>query len=975
MPEAGQLYERAATSTPEASERLVMRIKAALSLFPTDAPQADTTLAKLQEEVDGHSEAALLRACRAAVESDPEAILEHGPQAIGVTETSDVLVRSFMGQAHLMRGDVDLAIAELDEIATPERGGLRLVLATALITRAGNEDAGRRTDDGARARDIALAVRDERRGWGGDSAAAALIAGQAAAALGDWDAVLMIGSATHGEATTDEARAVGLAELVGVAAALSDRLSDDDGEAENGMSPSGRAWLTGMRLARDPSTRPQATLAFQRAAEAAVGPVELERSLRGLAVQGVHPLPRLDDLAADEPERAATLDALAQYRSDSSLSALGELRRLARVTRIAAAFTATIEAERGDTELAANIALDAAARFDDPALVEQAVGILSSNDPEAAKRVASEHVDKIPAAAPERESLRRFLLDQAILSGDPEQVEQAALSALRDGAKDRRIEWLAVEAMHARGGAGRAWEQVESRSLTPDSDREAQLYLMLLDANAPDRWTDALEVLDRFSSSHDVLAAGLLLFFGHEHEAVDEEVGQRFGAHLQRFTELFPDSQAIQAMTFDLDDPDSMIATLRDALPEYSADTVAAVSKLGEELALGRAPCGACAVILGRNPLTLMCSGELASVPHLAGPESFATDVDAGRAALDSEVVLDITTLAAASLAPSLLEHLRSLCSRMVMPASQIADIVGFARSRPASGYLSSTEDGIHLVDVAETNQAAIGSRSEWMRVESSTIAAEPPPVAEPLSPLGDLEFEGSWAHAVHLAKATNRLLIADDPALIALARSAGVRATSSLAVAAAGRATDRMTDDQFNDTILEQVRTGFVDLPLTAQHLAEALAACGWPISPALGYLTRPAFWRTPGAARAHREIIGQLSSEDREAVPSLVWASIVGANRTVAPGTATGFASALATQVILTGDVRPDEMANVVAAARAAWPADTPDPLPALARTLRTEVEGLASPADAGRYVINLFQDLSEPDHHIALKAILGQ
>src|SRR5690606_5580940 len=102
-----------------------------------------------------------------------------------------------------------------------------------------------------------------------------------------------------------------------------------------------------------------------------------------------------------------------------------------------------------------------------------------------------------------------------------------------------------------------------------------------------------------------------------------------------------------------------------------------------------------------------------------------------------------------ASLTPSLLEHLRSLCSRMVMPASQIADIVGFARSRPTSGYLSSTEDGIHLVDVAETNQAAIGSRSEWMRVESSAIAAEPPPLIEPLSPLGDLEFEGSWAHAV----------------------------------------------------------------------------------------------------------------------------------------------------------------------------------------------------------------------------------
>lgn len=595
-PIAADLYQRAAQDEADPDERLFRTARAVQCTAQSDPEQAIDDLRDLTQRADlSESQLSLVTLLLAAQEQDPEAILDLWSDAIGVTSEGDVTARQFMAQALRVLGRLDESIQAFESISTSDHSGVQLLLAETLLVRGTSERSPSRVADCRRSREIALLVRDDRRTWGGESGGAALVAAQASAALDDWSAVIRIGSDVAGEATPAEARTAELAELVGVAHLFEGSTANDAGAGQ--PSPSGAAWLRGMQLGSDPSNRESAREAFEEATTLADGALELERSLRGLAALGVHPLPRLAELEELEPAHARSLDALARYRSAPSDAALGDLRRVSSEARMAASFLCMIEAERGNAEVAAQIALDAADRFHDPSLRVLAVSSLIEEDPARAETIASESVQLIEPGLPARLDLRRALVDLAVRSGNPVKVEAAARGALNDGLTDERLNWLVVNAQLSQGRGVGAWETISNRALQPETEHQAQLFLAAHSEGAPEGSEGALDVLDEFNTSHDVMATGLLLYLTTSPdvrpERDDPDLGRRYGAHLEHFATTFPDSDAIWRIQVDTSDPAQAVADLEQQLPTSNAGLEEAFAAVERELDEGRVPAGA----------------------------------------------------------------------------------------------------------------------------------------------------------------------------------------------------------------------------------------------------------------------------------------------------------------------------------------------------------------------------------------------
>lgn len=924
-------------------------------------------------------------------EQDLDTIIRLADDAATLCDDAARVVLNLKAQALRIRGRIDEAVDLWGQMASDGRTGIELALADALVIRANAEHAADRLGDARRALDIAVRGIAARRRWSGDSTEAVLVACKAAATMNDWETVRRLGSADRGDATDREASHPSVVDLVGMADVF---LRDGSAGPTGSASASTQAWLRAITAQRGPDPEEEVVSAFREAAETADGALELERALRGLAVRGVHPLPRLADFAVDEPGRAAALDALARYRHNGEPAALADLRRLAAEVRIAAAFLVQIEFENGRPTTAANLALDAAQRFDEPTLYVMAAHGLLPTDSSAADTIAATALDALPSDAPIRRDLRMIRVEVAYSSGDSEAIREAAVRALADGVDDRRLHWLIVRSNLALSRYEEAWTYIERHGLKPETEQEAVAFLTAHALAAPATSTAALDVLDRFQDSHDVMAHGLLLRFQtHRDSELDPEeptsaqsaalsaddaaavidIGRRYGAHMEQFTRTFPDSNVIWSIPFDPEDPASVIEALEAQMPNLPDDAAAALETLYRHADAGDAPVGAVAAVAKRDHLALLVSGPNRSVPTIPDDRRLAVELHAAQGLLNHDVIVDASTIAALSLTPDSWPLVTAGLARLSIVSSQRQDIEFHAVQPPPVGHTVRTADGVRFVEQSEDDTAGIRRRFQWMRMRAAELPQELPNLVPPVTQLGELESEGTWAHAMQVAHASGRPLLCDDVGLADLARAHGVSACGTLALLVAAAKEGLIDEADYHRHLGRCFDRLVVDLPVSPSAAIELARARGMPVNPLLSVISRPAYWRRPGAAEAYEVVVEALLSQDRELLWVLTAATVSGASRALPTHAASGFTIAVLMQLVFMARIPPAEFRTIVDAMRASWRLSG-DPLSLLISSIS------ATLADAGRdggtisgFIVALGSELDDDGQAVVARAVL--
>jgi hypothetical protein len=207
------------------------------------------------------------------------------------------------------------------------------------------------------------------------------------------------------------------------------------------------------------------------------------------------------------------------------------------------------------------------------------------------------------------------------------------------------------------------------------------------------------------------------------------------------------------------------------------------------------------------------------------------------------------------------------------------------------------------------------------MRARAAELPQELPTLATPVTQLGELEGEGTWAHALHAAHASGRPLLCDDVGLADLARAHGVTACGTFALLVAAAHQGLIDEADVHDHLGRCFERLVVDLPVSPSVAIEFARARGMPGDPLLSVISRPAYWRTPGATAAYEVVVEAVLAQDRERLWILAAATVGGSSRALPTHAAGGFTIAILTQLVFTARIHPAEFRTIVDAMRTSW------------------------------------------------------
>lgn len=958
-------FARAALATDHATDRPESLVEQARTADPTD----DET-----RFVDFVAEAITYN--RNIDSDDPNAfradVVRVGLRALAEgTAVRNVVAVSV---AKLLIGtDVDAAIATLHPIVEqdPDAATAALVLADALIARADSEHAGSRQTDSLAAYELALRARTSRRAWGGDSAAAAATMCSAAAVAGRWDLVRAAGRAEI-DATIDEAADPKVRRLAGLADINLGGEATDPDEDTRGLAEAGRRASAGDTgeaigiLTEVASRTPDVTV--------------LGLALRLLAALGASTLPRLDVIAGADAEHAAVLSTVAAVNGGSDPGALGVLRSMARRSRLAAMALTQQLADDGERAGAAAVARRAGERLNDPMFLLRAGDLYAAAGDRTAAELAIAHgLDLAPKDSPERRDLRRLALEVASNAQDSLAVARAARAAIVDGDNDERVRWALVNALMNLRRHRHAWEEARREPpLDADTSWKAERLLQLQARAAPDRVDLAADILDRWADDRDVHLVGCILFFGADHDdlPIPQPVVARMQAHLQRFTDTYPEDTAIRTVST----PEGDASALADELKAQLEAGNAANNALRRHIdlaALGQLPFGLLMELRGPGYIEgLVAIDQIGFVCSPADPAVTAAQLAAARDAIGGPIVVDPSALAVGSFIPDTWDRVAGAFTDVSMGPrgqAQLDDLL-FRKAGNGRVVLDPATDQIRIADWTDDELTRMRERRQWMRTRGGELDSTGA-VALPAE-FTDAERDATWIEAFAAAKATGRALWTDDAGTALLAIGEGVPAFGTVALLAALGEAGHIANEDANTALDALYRAGAVDLPVPPEALPTLAARGGWELAPAVVQLGRPHRWVTaPATMIAVTEtIVRELVAAGHEGAPAEAVHSITtGLLRVTDQNSAADAVGAITGALIATLDLNGQAAANAVAAVRHGCATrDTPgDPLIPLVEAVIAQFEGDGAAINA--HILNVLRDLPPEDLRVVTQHLL--
>ncbi|HBX77020.1 MAG TPA: hypothetical protein DEG43_05200 [Acidimicrobiaceae bacterium] len=771
-------------------------------------------------------------------------------------EPVDRALRATLLSAAAMGSDqIDRAIQVLEQTVQtdPDSSGVGLRAAEMILSRARFGVSLSVLRDYARARQLALAARDSRRGWAGDSVAAILVALNATALAGDLDdAWRLLAAAPEGEATSAEAmdpRLIGeRATLAALMGSESTALELLDAVASKCVQSMVRGWI-----AHGKGDFAQASEQWLEAWQQADSDLDRNQAAAALAPLG-GAMPDLGELAKRHPETVAGIKTIHEVMSTPG-NRVPLLRARAHESEQLTILLVDVLSESGDQHGAAEVLREGALRWKHPLMMKMAANrLLAAGDSEAALGCSADALQLAGREwAGELDTLGIMFHAQESLA----RHHEALLTARRMvelAPENLSARWVLVQCLVRNGDLKQAWAALKYKGepVSPRTSQEVRTWIGLLSKYDTSTFflSRALKVFDEWSADAEIQGVILLNIHGRSmlHELTPTEIEA-----LQTVTGTFLATHPTNAVFRNVvsgpeDDP---LQAIENELKLQA--TPPPLMELEQRIRKGELPFGLGAEVFNRS-YTECAIIRISGLVYSDATQFATTGLKAASEALGSPVVLDSTaavTLArldeatARSLVGSFsfidstvvayrdaLNAQESLAMRSTMSiywndeaqrvmVNQITDDVAEGRSRCAERVLS-------VLDGAR--------RANWQRLEHVTT----------------MGTHSSWLSALDYAIDSGESFWCDDYLLRSIALSKGVAAFSTVDLlrhlVSAGRLAPHI--GRVAESVL--VANYYVDLGFDAETMRLAATLDRWLPAGAAASLARPMNWANSNAALA---------------------------------------------------------------------------------------------------------------------------
>jgi hypothetical protein len=583
-----------------------------------------------------------------------------------------------------------------------------------------------------------------------------------------------------------------------------------------------------------------------------------------------------------------------------------------------------------------------------------------------------------------RKEARWLAIEIAAKRDDAIEVEVACALAIAEGDLREPIRWARVTALERlRRPADALAEALTDPPLAPPNESRAILLLRVF-AQLPRPPLDQIvAILDAFADAHDVHAMGLSIFLGaRDGDAFDAEVVAAMNRHLGRYTTMYPESSFLRKANLDFSDVDALREQMRSIIvPDSDRDRE--VRQLAERVAVGELPLGLVAALLDRPYLDLAVQGTAIGFPSIpVALDELDQEIRMATAHLDTAVVVDLSSLVSTSLVPELWPNALASFSSVSIPESLLSEIDRQSQRKSTWGWfgwdhnndrLTVTEVGAEQASAITSQIAAIRSVANELRaVPSESLAALPALAGETID---DELFSLPWTAALATAGTRSAALLCDDVAVSRLARSIGIPAFGSFALAVALARSGRLMTASLEDIVRSLLVSQADDLPLGPGQMAAMLQSAGWPMAPSIHPMTRPQYWQDfPAACLAFVTTIEGLGSSIDPAAHAL-YGACMGLTRTSDPTTTLISLGALFALAVTKTQADPQGVSTLIAATRSgALARELADPFDYCVRALTDLCDKYSDKDKTSAIVLSSLSDCSPQDRSRATTILLG-
>lgn len=861
----------------------------------------------------------------------------------------------------------------------PRAAGTALRIAEALISRVADGKSNTRQSDIARARELAVRARDQRREWLGPSDEAVAVACKAAGQARAWDEAVSLGLAfPDGQATPEEASSQDVLHVVAESAFVINRLDVAEAAIGKITDPFERAFQS-VRLNQAHNAAKQTLVAdYKHCWGLAKTPQQRLDVQIGLASIGEWPIEGLQELALEDPEQADIVTAISENNRQLYEQAIYRLRMYPDSSR-ARELLAHVYHDSGRVPDAIETLRDAYRKFDEPRHAVHAVRLLmDSGQLEEAEREAHSALTSVAQGSSAGVELRRLLMELATFRGEWSTVEMLARGLVSENEAAPDMRWWLVVALHNQGRVDDAWTALtKPETLQPSTEIQARLWLDLQRRFGGGASTiqQVLSLAAEYEGSEEVLASALLTAYElSREEPLPEATVEELHKATDSFLSHFPESELFRRIEFD--NPDQLGEQVREFLQPGAAQ----FQDLATSVVQRWFPYVVLSAFAARPYSEALLRRAAGCLPEeIDEPPIREAERRAAEAATDGDVVVDTSVLATFSFFPDHWPVVLGAFTRLLVTTSAHHDIqsarAALAMKSTMTLGWNTAADRLQVSEIPQEVADDLAQRSEWMAKTASGLTLVE---VDALDDFPGLEFERYAAAlaSVQVARRDGVSLFAADAGLRLLARSFSMPTFGILSLLRVLDARGSISPESVSNIVGVLRKEFVVDLETTQDEFVSLGEEDGWVVGPTSYLLTRPAFWRDRRlAVEMYKHACQSVATHNREELPGWVAAAVYG----LAPGEesrrAAELAAILLTYAVLATEFDPKTFSHLLGPIRLAVNNfGGQDPLPVTMVHLLRAFQDHFHPQLAARLALAVASNLPDDDRQIALRAILS-
>lgn len=881
------------------------------------------------------------------------------------------------------RGDLNRAIAiGLGGAKShPEGSGNVLRTAEALLTRGHHGQSDHPLEDFARAYELAIAARDSRRGWLGDSVAPILTAVKASALATDIDrAWRLTQAAPEGTALAHEALDDRLRRESAILAATMGRLENAQVIAQALGDPFVTHTVEGWSAFVDEDPE-RAEAAWLNAWASAPDDTARLQTASSLAPLG-RSLPDLDTLPEGYSKEIERIRAIHEVMSapDSDMSLL---RARASDSEELTVFLAERLVAQNQTANAAAVLEAGATRWNHALMMKMAAArYMVAGSYQKAHDVAATALSMGGRAWAGRFECLSVQFDALESLGEFQRSLPLAREMVVMAPENLTIRWALVHSMVRAGKLPDAWAALtySGRATEPRNASDARTWIGLA-ANYDDSVEfvqRSLEMMSTYQDEPDLVGTFLVQIYSglrrHERDVAEADIAELHKA-TDKFTEAHPDNAVFRKVTLDEND---LLGSLTEILKETAAEDPA-LRDIRERVERGELPLGLLTEFHRRHYVEASIKRGAGLVFSHHPPTAYAAAA-AATAAFGTSVVIDGSAAATLSLLePGIVDQLIGSFLTVETTDSAYRDALA---SQHSLNMLSTMTLGWDAENqrplITETDEAEVEALSHRADRVIELLSKSERRGWPGLKRFAEFAGEGTWLSALDFALSEERAFWCDDRSLRQLAASEGGQTFGTVDLIAALVASGKFTP-AVGAAVQATLVAGFhVDIDFDPDVMQLAAEIDGWQPKGAAFALSRVHSWLVPtDCLRLAANAMARVATDSPEALANWTWAVAVGLVR-ITDGSIEGASENIRILLsYLTAQpwLRPDTFAFVMQGIRAAT-AELPgtiDPLRTVIERIFTVISEKHGAPQAAELVLMLVANLDEKDRLAAAEVIL--